>query len=259
MSDGDEVPRLTRARLRQLQRLQTAKGRREQGVFLLDGEKLVREAINVAAPIVDVLSTDPELWADTGHSTIRLSQADAERLSETRTPQGHFAVIRDQLGPLEQPTGETWSIVALDGVQDAGNLGGIIRSAAAFGAHAVVVGPGSADPTHPRVVRAATGAWFMTTICRSADLASELSDLRSNGGIVLAADRQGAPLDETEIPDKVVWLFGNEGAGISSSLDPMINGRIAVPLAEGVDSLNVNVAAGIILHHGWRHTRERCR
>ena len=259
MSVGDEVPRLTRARLRQLQRLQTAKGRREQGVFLLDGEKLVREAIDVAAPIVDVLSTDPELWADTGHSKIKLSQADAERLSETRTPQGHFAVIRDQLTPLEQPTGESWSIVALDGVQDAGNLGGIIRSAAAFGTHAVVVGQGSADPTHPRVVRAATGAWFRTTICRSADLASELSGLRSHGGIVLAADRQGAPLDETEIPHKVVWLFGNEGAGISSSLEPMIDGRIAVPLAEGVDSLNVNVAAGIILHHGWRHTRERSR
>ncbi|MCY4618855.1 MAG: RNA methyltransferase [Chloroflexi bacterium] len=259
MSVGDEVPRLTRARLRLLQRLRTAKGRREQRAFLLDGEKLVREAIDVAAPILDLLSTDPELWADTGHSTIRLSQADAERLSETRTPQGHFAVIRDQLSPLEQPTGESWSIVALDGVQDAGNLGGIIRSAAAFGAHAVVVGQGSADPTHPRVVRAATGAWFMTTICRSADLASELSDLRSHGGIVLAADRQGAPLDETEIPDKVIWLFGNEGAGISSSLDSMIDGRIAVPLAEGVDSLNVNVAAGIILHHGWRHTRERSR
>ena len=76
---------------------------------------------------------------------------------------------------------------------------------------------------------------------------------------MLAADRQGAPLDETEIPDKVIWLFGNEGAGINSSLDPMIDGRIAVPLAEGVDSLNVNVAAGIILHHGWRHTRERSR
>ena len=259
MSDGDEVPRLTRARLRQLQRLRTATGRREQGVFLLDGEKLVREAIDLAAPIVDVLSTDPEPWADTRHSTIRLSRADAERLSETRTPQGHFAVIRDQLGPLEQPTGESWSIVALDGVQDAGNLGGIIRSAAAFGAQAVIIGPGSADPTHPRVVRAATGAWFMTTICRSTDLASELSDLRDHGGIVLAADRQGAPLDEIEIPDKVVWLFGNEGTGISSSLDPLIDGQIGVPLAEGVDSLNVNVAAGIILHHGWRHAHDRSR
>ena len=259
MSEGDEFPRLTRARLRELQRLRTAKGRREQGVFLLDGEKLVREAIDVAAPIVEVLSTDPELWADTGHSTIRLSQADAERLSETRTPQGHFAVIRDQLSPLVQPTSDSWSIVALDGVQDAGNLGGIIRSAAAFGAHTVIIGPGSADPTHPRVVRAATGAWFMTTICRSTDLASELFDLRSHGGIVLAADRQGAPLDETDMPDKVVWLFGNEGSGISSSLDPLIDGQIAVPLAEGVDSLNVNVAAGIILHHGWRHAHDRSR
>ncbi len=259
MSNGDEVTKLTRARLRKLQRLRTAKGRREQRAFLLDGEKLVREAIAVAAPIMEVLSTNPEHRAATSFGATKLSQADAERLSETRMPQGHFAVVRDQLGPLESPPGSFWAVVVLDAVQDPGNVGGIIRSAAAFGAHAVVVGPGSADPTHPRVVRAATGAWFMTNVVRSADLSPELSDLRELGGIVLAADRQGDPLDQTEIPDKVVWLFGNEGAGISSSFEPMIDARAAVPLSDGVDSLNVNVAAGIILHHGWRQARERSR
>ena len=74
---------------------------------------------------------------------------------------------------------------------------------------------------------------------------------------MLAADQAGDRLDASSIPDKVVWLFGNEGSGISAELEPLIDARVAVPIAEGVDSLNVNVAAGIILHHAYEEIRER--
>ncbi len=249
MSSGRDPQPLTRARLRQFQQLQTARGRREQQSFLLDGLKLVRDALASAAPITEILSLSPEEWPDAPCSVLKLSQADSERLSDTRTPQGHFAVVRDCLEPLRVPGSDAWQVVVLDGVQDAGNVGGIIRSAAAFGADAVIVGPGSADPTHPRVTRAATGAWFRVQIARSGSLADDLTRLRAAGASIYAAERAGDSLDQIPIPDRAAWLFGNEGSGINPELDPLIDKRVAVPIREGVDSLNVNVAAGIILHH----------
>ena len=252
-----EIERLTRVRLRQLQKLKTARGRREQCLFLIDGEKLVRDALEADAPIVEVLSISPEQWRAGGRPVTLLSRADAERLSDTRTPQGHFALISDELRRFDAPGGDRWQVVALDAIQDAGNVGGIIRSAAAFGVDAVLVGPGSADPTHPRVTRAATGAWFRVSIARSDDLSEDLRELRDQGATVLAADQSGEPLGEQHLPSKIVWLFGNEGSGISEAFGPLIDGHVAVPIAEGVDSLNVNVAAGIILHHAYDRVRER--
>ena len=257
MADEQPVQRLSRARLRQLQKLKTARGRREQRQFLIDGEKLVRDGMAARAPIVEVLSTSPERWPRVAAPLTQLSTADAERLSDTRTPQGHFALVRDELGVAQPPTGDQWQVVALDGVQDAGNVGGIIRSAAAFAIDSVLVGHGSADPTHPRVTRAATGAWFRVTIVRSANLIDDIAALRDAGATVLSADRAGDSLHLQELPEKIVWLFGNEGSGVSAEFEPVIDARVAVPIADSVDSLNVNVAAGIILHHAYESVRER--
>lgn len=257
MSDGIEVERLTRARLRQLQKLKTARERREQGLFLIDGEKLVRDAIDAGAPIGELLSTSPERWRGVSAPLTALTRADAERLSDTRTPQGHFALIRHELRETEPPAGDDWQVVALDAIQNAGNVGGIIRSAAAFAVDSVLVGSGCADPTHPRVTRAATGAWFQVKIARSANLDDDIATLRDAGATVLAADQAGEPLHLRQLPSRIVWLFGNEGAGISKELDPLIDARVAVPITDAVDSLNVNVAAGIILHHAYETGRER--
>lgn len=252
MSDEDSIPRLTRARLRQLQKLKSARERREQGRFLIEGEKLVRDAIDAGAPIVELLTTSPDRWGPADVPVAKLSRADAERLSDTRSPQGHFALVRDELGSSGAPSGEQWQVVVLDAVQDAGNVGGIIRSAAAFEVDLVLVGSGSADPTHPRVTRSATGAWFRVRITRSSNLAEDVDALRRGGATVLAADSSGDRLGSVEIPARVVWIFGNEGSGVSAELEPLVDSRVAVPIAHSVDSLNVNVAAGIILHHGYR-------
>ena len=113
LPQGEGIRRLTRGRLRQLQRLRTARERREQGLFLIDGEKLVREAIAAEAPIAELLSTSPEQWADTRAPLTKISQADAERLSDTRTPQGHFALVHDELGSAQhavgRSNGRSWS------------------------------------------------------------------------------------------------------------------------------------------------------
>ena len=257
MSEHDPVNRLTRARLGQLRKLKTAAGRREQRAFLIDGEKLVRDALDARAPILDILTLDPAKWADRHPSVVSISRADADRLSDTRTPQGDFALVEDYLLPSDAiarslATDPTWLAVALDGVQDPGNVGAIIRSAAAFGVALVLIGTGSADPTHPRVTRAATGAWFQVPIARSPNLTADLATFRDHGVQVIAADPAGGPLAAISPDTPKVCVLGNEGAGLSSELEPLVDLRVAVPIASTVESLNVAVAAGIILHHASR-------
>ncbi len=252
---------LSRARLAALRELQTARGRREQGRFLIDGEKLVRDALAAGAPCVELLARDVSPWREAAFAAavdvVEISAADAERLSETRTPQGVFAVIEDRLpdaaaaiAALSREAGA--AVVALDAVQDPGNVGAIIRSAAAFGCDLALLGAGCADATHPRVTRAATGAWFQLPIARSPDLAADLAALRGCGARIIACSPAGGGQRQDEpaaAPPAAatVYLFGNEGAGVSDELAPLIDATISIPISPKVESLNVAVAAGIIL------------
>lgn len=256
---------LSRARLAALRELQTARGRREQGRFLIDGEKLVRDALAAGAPCVELLARDAAPWreaaSDVAVELVEISAADAERLSETRTPQGVFAVIEDRLPAAaaaiaalscNMPRERQAAVVALDAVQDPGNVGAIIRSAAAFGCDLALLGAGCADATHPRVTRAATGAWFHLPIARSPDLAADLAALRGCGARIIACSPAGGEQRQDELVDAAdgaatVYLFGNEGAGVSDELTAVIDATISIPINPKVESLNVAVAAGIIL------------
>ena len=267
---------LSRARLAALRELQTARGRREQGRFLIDGEKLVRDALAAGAPCVELLARDVSPWrtaaSDAAVELVEISAADAERLSETRTPQGIFAVIEDRLPdaaaaiaalPRDVPREGSAVVVALDAVQDPGNVGAIIRSAAAFGCDLALLGAGCADATHPRVTRAATGAWFHLPLARSPDLAADLAALRGCGARIIACSPAGGGQRQDELADAppaaaTVYLFGNEGAGVSEELAPLIDATISIPINPKVESLNVAVAAGVILFRMQRAEARQC-
>lgn len=248
---------LTRARLKQLRALKSGKGRRQQGAFLIEGDKLLRDAIAAGVELREVLalparSADVEEIVGDRPLTL-LSTADAERLSDTRTPQGCFAVVADNVPAADAalkrlPSGDACTVVLLDAVQDPGNVGALIRVAAAFDAALLICGPASADPTHPKVVRAATGAWFQIALARSADAATTLDTLQTDGFALLGSDAGAPPLDELgSVPPRRVVVFGSEGSGFSPSVAERLGTRIGVPIATSVESLNVAVAAGILL------------
>lgn len=261
-------------RLNSLRELQTARGRREQRRFLIDGEKMVREALAAGAPCTELLVLDPAPWADAPLAPTVISRADAERLSDARSPQGVFAVVEDRLPAAAEaaavlPLDGRAVAAALDAVQDPGNVGAIIRSAAAFGCALVLLGPGCADATHPRVTRAATGAWFQARIARSDDLRTDLASLRGRGARIVAASAGGAAAaalqcaatvnqERVSAAGPTVWLFGNEGAGVSDDLAALIDGTVRIPIDPCVDSLNVAVAAGIILARAQPLEFARC-
>ena len=255
---------LSAGHLKQLRSLSSAKGRGAHGCFLIEGEKLVRDAIDVGAPIAELLATDDRAAALPQGDVTPISAKDAARLSDTRSPQGCFAVVRDTLPAAADalaalPTGGPSTVVALDGVQDPGNAGALIRLAAAFDADAVLTGPGTADPVHPKVVRAATGAWFRIAIARSPDLAADLRLLSGRGYEIVGAAADGASVWDESPADPAprrALVLGNEGAGFSPDVAAVIDRRVGVPISPRVESLNVAVAAGIILSV-WSNRRQR--
>lgn len=163
-------------------------------------------------------------------------------LSGLATPTGVCAAIRI---PVSPPAGVSGSCVLLDALQDAGNVGSILRTAAAAGIVDVFLGPGCAGAWTPRVLRAAQGAHFTLRLHEQADLAAVMTSFP--GTTVAATAHGGEPLYRHDLTGNVAWLFGSEGGGISPTLEAAAAKRAIIPLAVGSESLNVAAAAAICL------------
>jgi tRNA G18 (ribose-2'-O)-methylase SpoU len=138
------------------------------------------------------------------------------------------------------------------GIQDPENLGKIIRSSAALGTRAVLVGPGCTEAFSRRVARTSMGAIFRLPIRRVRELRADLETLRARYGVQLVAtvlDNQAEWLAEFAPAARTALLFGNEGFGLAPDWMALCDRRVTIPMHLGIDSLNVSVAAGIFLYH----------
>lgn len=166
------------------------------------------------------------------------------RLSSLPTGVGIIAVIPTPHGAQ----GAMEFCVLLDDVQDPGNVGSILRSAAAAGADRLVLSKGCAFAWAPKVLRAAQGAHFLLAIDEGVDLAAWCDRYAHAGGRVIATiARGGASLYETPLTGRVAMVFGNEGAGISSALQQRVTSSVTIPMPGGMESLNAAAAAAICL------------
>ena len=154
----------------------------------------------------------------------------------------------------EQPRWARWS--AADGValwleriQDPGNLGAIVRSAAGLGAAAVLLSPDCADPFGHAAVRGSAGAVFRVPMERGVMAAKAAERLREKGGEIWATGPGGRPLEGWSPIRPCLVMLGAEGAGLSPEAGDLADGELTIPLANEVESLNVAVATGILLHH----------
>jgi TrmH family RNA methyltransferase len=143
----------------------------------------------------------------------------------------------------------------LDGVQDAGNVGALLRSAAAFGVDTAVLGRGCADPWSPKVLRAAMGAHFALRIGVSPDLLPALAQFR--GTLVCAVAAGGTAPHALDLRGSVGWILGAEGQGVSEPVAARATVRAAIPLARGIESLNVAAAAAVLLYERARQLSTR--
>ncbi|MBI2684419.1 MAG: RNA methyltransferase [Actinobacteria bacterium] len=154
--------------------------------------------------------------------------------------------------PVDRVVSGTRRLVVLEGVNDHENLGGIFRNAAAFGARGVLLDATCADPLYRRAVRVSLGHVLGVGFTRVHDIREAMADLRARGwmSVALTPSRDAPPLADLDpMRPNVAVVLGSEGPGLRASTISSADARARIPLADGVDSLNVAVAAGIALHH----------
>ena len=227
--------------------------RRASGEYLCDGVKLLEEALRWSAPLKTVVLSEgvdaPSL--PSGVRAVRVPADVMRSISPMETPQGALFTVRlpDTALP-EMLTGAHYLV--LDGVQDPGNVGTLLRSAAAFGFDAVVLGPGCASPLSPKTLRSSMGAAGRLPTLHSADLPAALAQLRSRGVTTLAAALyRSRPLDEAgnDFPHGVCVVIGSEGQGLTQQTVEACDMAVRIPMTDRVESLNAAVAGSVLLWH----------
>jgi len=230
----------------------SSRERRSTGTTLLEGERLIR-AYAQSGRVAEMLLAGEtaiargELAAafDQIPAKTRLVLSDrlSAQISQLSSASGIAAVVRvPEPGPLPA---ENASRLLLENVQDPGNLGSILRSAAAAGISSVFLSAGSVFAWSPKTVRAGMGAHFSLSIFEEADLGEAVRGFR---GRVMAMDVRGeASLHELDLTGPVAWLFGNEGAGLSAAALRIAHDRVRILMPGPAESLNVAAAAAICL------------
>lgn len=228
--------------------LKDRKGRKETGCFLVEGWKMVAEALRSGFLVDAVLIDEGRLSDATIPDNVpvyALPEYVLAAVCDTKTPQGVAAVVRiierDSLGRR---------LVALDGVQDPGNVGTIIRTADAAGFDGVLLSSQCADAYSPKVLRATMGSVFRMNVRVTDDLPGALSALKGEGYAVISSQLDGQPFGQVAptIDGSFALVIGSEGNGVTEPVRALATHRVALPMRGGAESLNAAVAAGIMMY-----------
>lgn len=234
---------------------------RWSGRFIAEGEKVVERLLASPFKVESVLLSDrrrdflARLPATV--AAFILPHDECEELTGYKFHQGVLACgIRrpsPSLAELLPPEGRLTLAVA-PRITDPDNLGTLLRLAAAFGLHAVLLGPGSADPFSRRTLRVSMGAALSVPIVEADDLPTTLHDLKTHDVHLIATvlDPTAEPLPTAHRPDRLALLFGNEAHGLSPAELAACDRHVTIPMAPPADSLNVSTAAAIFLYHFTR-------
>ena len=239
-------------KIKDLVKLQTAKGRKKAGMYLLEGEHLVEEAIKEKAPMELILVTGnrledyQNLLAHTDVQVIVVSPDVFHKLSMTETTQGVLAVVKIVKQDSLPYSGR---FIVLDAVQDPGNLGTIVRTADAAGFDAVVLGTGTVDLYNDKVLRSMQGSHFHIPVFQ-ADLKDYLPTLKDKGVqvAVTALHRDSKDYTILQGATDVAIVVGNEGQGVSDDVIDLADVVVTIPMFGKAESLNVAIASALLMY-----------
>ncbi len=235
------------------------KAREKQSLFVAEGVRSVEELLRSGLKVRGALVAPQLLTAPRGQSlrkgleesgveVAEVSEKDFRSAAETESPQGVIAIGEIPARSLDTlEVGSVCRLLLLDGVQDPGNVGTILRTAAALGATATIALPGTVDLWNPKVIRSSMGAQFAHAAFH-ANVGETLAFLDRNSIDLWATDAGGSPLGRGDASPRLAIAVGNEGAGLSPEIRAKARKTVSLPIAAGVESLNVAVAAGIILY-----------
>ena len=237
-------------RVKFLKTLKTKKGREENGTYLLEGRRAVCDAIANGVEFVCLLLEEGftvEMLPDC--EIMEVSRHVIEALSETQSPEGIIAEVRKK-DTTFSAAGLNGLVVFLDHLQDAGNLGTIIRTADAAGCSAVILSEECVELFNPKTVRATMSSLFNLPVMTVKNSLQALDELKKAGYTLYAAALGGENVyEQTSFPEKSCVIIGNEGNGITAPVLEKADKKLMLPMRGSAESLNAGVAAGIFIYH----------
>lgn len=244
--------------------LKDPKGRKAHQSFLVEGRRMAEEALRSSFPVLALLLREDSL--DEGEAALGMACLQEippvfclpghvfDAICDTRTPQGIAAVLGMTPRPL---SGKRF--LALDGLQDPGNVGTILRTADAAGFDGVILSPDCADVFAPKVLRATMGSIFRVGLSFPVSLPERLEQLKKEGFSVLSSQLDGELFYARQgVGEKLVLVIGNEGNGVSSPVRALATHRLRLPMRGGAESLNAAIAAGIMMYELMRDQPPLC-
>lgn len=241
-----------------------AKERKRQGLFVIEGRKMLEEVLRDAPKAVaelyvteEYLAVPEQKAALSGASYELVSDNVMKAMAETMEPQGVLAAVRMprycKEALLERENG-VW--VALEDLRDPGNLGTILRTSEAAGVTGVILSGSSVDIYNPKVIRSTMGAIFRVPHFYAEDFLGELDMLRAQGAMLYAAHLAGTQFyDEPDYAGKTVILIGNEANGLSAEATAKANCLVKIPMEGKAESLNAAVATALFVYEAYRRRR----
>ncbi len=241
---------LVKSKAKYIQSLGQKKFRQQEGVFIAEGPKLVNELLTEhSGSVLEVFAVKNWIEANgrlaTNCDLTEITEGELEKISQLTTPNQVLAIIK-QSTPIKPVAEKDKFILALDGIQDPGNLGTIVRIADWFGISHIVCSEDSADRYNPKVVQSTMGSIGRVNVFYTSlsEWLVEQKDAR-----IYAAVLEGQDITKMQQPAGGVIVIGNESKGISEAVRQFCNASITIPQKGKAESLNAAVATGIILSH----------
>lgn len=238
---------LTKAEINRLRSLQEKKHRETLGLYVVEGEKVIGELVRAGVPFLELYAVDgaaiPRPHGASGSTPVTsITPAEMGRISHFPTPSPLLAVGRLERRPVKPADLATGLTLALDGVQDAGNVGTLLRIADWYKLDRVVLSPDCADLFSQKVINASMGSFARMTL-HTAPLAELLTGVQVP---VFGCDLQGENVHAIKATRHAVLVIGSEGRGLSPDVRKRVTQRITIPRYGAAESLNAAVAAGIV-------------
>lgn len=245
--------------VKEIRKLHQGRERQKQGYLLLEGTNLIEAAIAKGFTFQTVLFTEawqakyPTLASQLkGDRQTLVSEEVLQKVATTVNPDGIVATLNQAL--ISQTPPQTLQLgVAVERLQDPGNLGTIIRTATATAVDGLLLSSDSVNPSNPKVLRASVGAWFQTTPVVIPTFAEQLQRYRAQGVQIVATLPQATKTYwDIDWRQPSLILLGNEGAGLSPAIARLANETVQIPMGPGVESLNVAIACALMLYEARR-------
>lgn len=246
-------------------KLSDRKYREEEGLFIIEGEKLFDEMMkcNIVPQYAFATAKETHLLLKLPQSVecYEVSESVYQKISTEKSPQGIFCVIKylDNFHKFATiySSKNNDTLLCLSSLRDPGNLGTIIRTARAFGIKTVILSDDCADVYSPKTLRASMGAIFAVPTVRTSDLTGTLRALAKNGYRTFATtlNESAVGLNTLAVDEKSVFVIGNEGHGLSDDVINACSAAVYIPMTGGCESLNASIAASVVMWEMFRNQK----